>query len=289
MDFPTLTRTAYQMARHAIPGLRFDEQSFHDWAAAQGIEKPRAGHPRHRSGDGRRLRRRRSRRHRRLRAATRPQPAPQRQPGGPAPDQLDELRQTLRVRLLTGPAPKIRQYKGNGPLGAWIRVTAARIALELQEATSRRGRDLGSDAAMNALVASDGSPELMAAKAQHREMFGRELQRCFRDLDEQEKTLLRMHYLHDMGIDEMSGILRVHRATVARWLVALRKRIFDQLCGRLQVQLHQRHRHPQPDPPGPVRAGHQRPPRPGGCRRRRPRHLPGVTARSWSQQRKPME
>ena len=268
MDFPTLARTAHQIARHAIPGLRYDEQSFHDWAWSQGIEQPAlithavdlvmaaacaAGDP----GAIAAFEQQhvRSMRPSVSRVALRP-------------DQLDELRQTLRVRLLTGPTPKIRQYKGNGPLGAWIRVTAARIALELQEATSRHGRDLGSDAAMNALVASDGNPELMAAKAQHREMFKRELQRCFRELDEREKTLLRMHYLHDMGIDEMSGILRVHRATVARWLVALRKRIFDQLCGRLQIKLPERHRHPQPDPPGPVRTGHQRPPRPGGCRRR---------------------
>ena len=187
------------------------------------------------------------------------------------PDQLDELRQTLRVRLLTGPTPKIRQYKGNGPLGAWIRVTAARIALELQEATSRHGRDVGSDAAMNALVGSDANPELMAAKAQHREMFQRELQRCFRELDEQEKTLLRMHYLHDMGIDEMSA----HPARPpgdGRPLAG----------GPAQADLRsavrppadqdpERHRHPQPDPPGPLRTGHQRPPRPG----RRPR--PAVT------------
>jgi RNA polymerase sigma-70 factor (ECF subfamily) len=237
MDFPTLARTAYQMARHAIPGLRYDERSFHDWAWSQGIEQPAlishavdlvmaaacaAGDPVAISAfEQQHIR---SLRPSVSRTALRP-------------EQLDELRQMMRVRLLTGATPKIRQYKGNGPLAAWIRVTAARVALELQEATSRRGRDLGSDAAMNALVATDASPELMAAKAQHRELFGRELQRCFRELDEQEKTLLRMHYLHDMGIDEMSGILRVHRATVARWLVALRKRIFEQLCARLQIKL----------------------------------------------------
>lgn len=238
MDFPTLARNAHQLARHAIPGLRYDEQSFHDWACSQGIEQPALiGHAVDlvmaaacAAGDPAAIAAFDQQHVRSLRPSVSRTPL--------RPDQLDEVRQTLRVRLLTGPTPKIRQYKGNGPLGAWIRVTAARIALELQEATSRRGRDLGSDAAMNALVASDASPELMAAKAQHRELFKLELQRCFRELDEQEKTLLRMHYLHDMGIDDMCGILRVHRATVARWLVALRKRIFEQLCSRLQLRLH---------------------------------------------------
>src|SRR5688572_22096680 len=34
----------------------------------------------------------------------------------------DELRQQLRVKLLVGPHPKILEYKGSGPLGAWVRV-----------------------------------------------------------------------------------------------------------------------------------------------------------------------
>jgi hypothetical protein len=42
----------------------------------------------------------------------------------------DELRQTLRVRLLAGPSPKIASYKGSGPLSGWVRVVATRIALE---------------------------------------------------------------------------------------------------------------------------------------------------------------
>ena len=152
-----------------------------------------------------------------------------------SPELLDELRQTLRVRLLTGPTPRISQYKGNGPLGAWVRVTAARIALELKEASERRG--ISDSAVLDALAATGSSPELTAAKIQHRQLFRAELERCFQDLEPRDKTLLRMHFLHDMSIDEMGRILRVHRATVARWLVALRRRIFDQLCDRLAIQI----------------------------------------------------
>jgi RNA polymerase sigma-70 factor (ECF subfamily) len=237
MDLRTLARSAHELATPAIPGLRLDEAWFHDWASAHGIEPSAlASHgvdlvmaAACGAGDTGAITAFDQRFVRGLRPSVSRVPL--------RPEQLDELRQILRVRMLTGPDPKIRLYRGNGPLGAWIRVTAARIALELHEATNRHARDLGTDAAINALVASEASPELMAARSQHHELFTRELQRCFRELDEQQKTLLRMHYLHDMGIDEMSTILRVHRATVARWLVAVRKRIFDQICGSLQIEI----------------------------------------------------
>lgn len=242
MELTSLIERAHQTGSARFPAIRYELSAFRAWVLAAGVEPAAleahaadlflaaasgAGEPtavtlfdqlhvRHiRSGPGRMSLR---------------------------PDQLDELRQTLRVRLLTGQPngqpPKIQQYKGNGPLGAWVRVTTARIALELRENAGRQAaRDLGSDAAINALVASDGNPELMAAKTQHRDLFRQEIGRCFAELDERDKALLRMHYLHEMSIDDMGNILRVHRATVARWLVALRQRIFDQLCERLQLQI----------------------------------------------------
>jgi RNA polymerase sigma-70 factor (ECF subfamily) len=151
------------------------------------------------------------------------------------PELLDELRQALRVRLLIGPAPRIVQYRGTGPLGTWVRVAAARLALKLKTASDRRST---SDAVvLDALVAAGTDPELASAKTQHREMFCTELERCFENLEPREKTLLRMHFLHDMSIDEMGTILRVHRATVARWLVALRRQILASLSKRLSLHI----------------------------------------------------
>src|SRR6185295_2269441 len=46
----------------------------------------------------------------------------------PSPDLVDELRQELREKLLVGPRPKLLEYRGRGPLGAWARVVALRLA-----------------------------------------------------------------------------------------------------------------------------------------------------------------
>lgn len=152
-----------------------------------------------------------------------------------APEMLDELRQTLRVRVLTGPSPKIGHYKGSGPLGVWVRVTATRIALELKAASARP--TTSDSAVMDALVAAQTSPELAAAKLQHRDLFRTQLENCLRELAPREKALLRLHFLDRLSIDQMGIILRVHRSTVARWLIALRRRIVEQLCARMAIEI----------------------------------------------------
>ncbi len=151
------------------------------------------------------------------------------------PQLLEELEQNLRVRLLTGAQPRIARYRGAGPLGAWVRVTASRLALHLKQDADRH-RD--SDAQLiEALAASGVDPELAAAREQHRETFRAELERCFVDLPTREKALLRMHFLHRMGLDQIASVLKVHRVTVSRWMAVTRRRIFSCLCARLSLHV----------------------------------------------------
>jgi RNA polymerase sigma-70 factor (ECF subfamily) len=152
-----------------------------------------------------------------------------------APEQLDELRQQLRVRLLTGPNPRIASYQGHGPLGAWVRVAAARLALELSSGARLAAESDG--ALVDALVAAGVDPELAAAKRQFHAEFRAALEQSLSALNAREKTLLRMHFLDHLNIDEMGTVFRVHRATVARWLVAIRRQVFDVVCQKLSLEL----------------------------------------------------
>ena len=140
-------------------------------------------------------------------------------------EQLDELRQRLRVRLLTGAQPRITTFGGHGPLSAWVRVSAARLALELHAGVRTAAES--DDALVDALVAAGVDPELQAARRQFQSEFRAALEGVLVGLSAREKTLLRMHFLDHLNIDEMGAIFRVHRATVARWLVAIRKQMFD--------------------------------------------------------------
>jgi RNA polymerase sigma-70 factor (ECF subfamily) len=150
-------------------------------------------------------------------------------------DQADELRQQMRVTLLLGAQPKIGTFRGQGPLGAWVQVCAVRIALKLGAAHDR----LTSPDAnlLDGLVAQDADQELLAAKSQYRDTFQTALEECFSGLPIRQKTLLRMHFLDGMSIDEMGQVFHVHRATIARWLVAIRRDVLDQICKKISLNL----------------------------------------------------
>jgi RNA polymerase sigma-70 factor (ECF subfamily) len=153
-----------------------------------------------------------------------------------SPDLADELRQQLRLTMLTGSRPRIGNYRGQGPLAAWVRVCAARLALKLKESFDQ-GVGHADDRAIDGLLARDASPELLAAQTQHREAFERALGESFRKLPARHKTLLRMHFLDGMNIDDIGVVFRVHRATVARWLVAIRQAVVDELRASVQLEI----------------------------------------------------
>jgi len=144
---------------------------------------------------------------------------------------LDELRQRVRVKLLVGEAPAIGRYRGRGPLMVWVLVTAARVAADVAAAASVP--ESAPDTEMlDLLVSADTSPELEAVKARYRERFRAALEASLAELTAREKTLLSLHFIDGLNIDCIGAIYRVHRATVARWLVAIRARVFARLNER---------------------------------------------------------
>ncbi|HEX9294655.1 MAG TPA: hypothetical protein VF881_02440 [Polyangiaceae bacterium] len=151
---------------------------------------------------------------------------------------VDEVRQELRIRLLLGEEPRIGRYGGRGPLGAWIRVAAIRLALGLT------GRVKGGRAkeveALDALVIdrSSASPELVTIRDRYRGAFQEALERSLASLEARERTLLRMHFIDRLNIEAIGEIYRVHRATVARWLVGIRQRVLANLRQELSLNLH---------------------------------------------------
>ena len=149
------------------------------------------------------------------------------------PEEEDELRQRLRVKLLVGPTAKIRDYKGSGPLGAWVRVCALRLALDLTAAPEVLKKN---DAqALDTLMAATPGGEVMLDAERHREPFRAALQEALAALTTRDKTILRLHFLDGMNIDALGLMFQVHRATVARWLVAIRTGVLKHVRQRLAL------------------------------------------------------
>lgn len=151
------------------------------------------------------------------------------------PAEQDELLQRLRVMLLVGQNPKLLQYRGSGPLGAWVRVCALRLAIEMDASASVLRRN--DNQALDRLMVSSPESEGLLDAEHHRESFRLALQEELAALNPKEKTLLRLHFLEGMNIDALGSVFQVHRATVARWLVGIRTAVLKNVRRRLSLDL----------------------------------------------------
>jgi RNA polymerase sigma-70 factor (ECF subfamily) len=169
---------------------------------------------------------------------------------------VDELTQVVRQKLLLGEdgdPPKIADYAGRGPLDSWVRVVAVRTALSLLR---KKTGELpsGDDALMN-LPTRGHDPELDLIRARHAGDFSTAFQASLMSITAQERTILRLHFVDGLNIDQIGSVYRVHRSTVARWIARSREALlletrrqltaklnltpseFDSLMGAIQSQL----------------------------------------------------
>jgi len=137
-----------------------------------------------------------------------------------APDRFDEIRQALRTKLLVGQPPKLAQYRAAGPLGAWVRVAAVRTALDLNSADPTLGDAHLADPLVHAF-----DPEQQLIRQKYGALFQQALHSALSELTMRDRNLLRFHYVSGMTLDAIARIYHVHRATVVRWLAAVRDEI----------------------------------------------------------------
>lgn len=141
---------------------------------------------------------------------------------------VDEILQGLRAQLLLrhrDGRPGIAGFRGRGALGAWLSVSAVRAACKLL----KRGKDEKSDgdAALERLSGSARDVEGQYSKAWSKEAFTKAFAQAMAQLSARDKSLLRLHYLDSVTIDQLGGLYRTHRATAARWLAMARQRLLD--------------------------------------------------------------
>lgn len=137
--------------------------------------------------------------------------------------EVAEVAQVVREKLLVPDAagrPRILDAAGHGDLGGLVRVIAIRTALNLRRGTDRH--DALEDHAALANLAPEGDPELAAIQAQHRALIKAALEAALAALAPRQRSVLRMHLIEGLTIDEIGRAHDVHRATAARWLEHVR-------------------------------------------------------------------
>jgi RNA polymerase sigma-70 factor (ECF subfamily) len=139
---------------------------------------------------------------------------------------MDEVRQRVRVKLLVGETPGIARYAGHGPLMAFVRVTAIRVAVDTAAAAGTDART-SEEGVLESYASFVEAPEIAAIKDTYRERFRAQLEASLAALDPTEKTLLRLHVVDRLNIDAIALIYRTHRATIARRLVRIRAKVLS--------------------------------------------------------------
>lgn len=153
-------------------------------------------------------------------------------------DFASEVVQRLRTRLFTprddGGPPRIAEYRGRGPLAAWVGVTATRLGLTLLREQKRANRYDDERWAAALVAPITGDLELDYLKDTHRGDLQRALQEATERLPARERTVLRLAFVDGLTIDDIGGMYGVHRATAARWIQRGRATLLDLTRTRLR-------------------------------------------------------
>ncbi|ADO69540.1 sigma-70 family RNA polymerase sigma factor [Stigmatella aurantiaca] len=153
---------------------------------------------------------------------------------------VDEVLQVLRARLLLkrGEArARIADYSGRGPLLAWVRIIATRIAGEL---ASQQGRqdlfDEPPEVFARMLAADDPERELL--REDSRRVLMEALRKALAAMPERERALLRLHHLHGLTMDRLSAMYGESRSGVARRVIQARERLLALTHAELALRLN---------------------------------------------------
>lgn len=142
---------------------------------------------------------------------------------------VDEVRQALRERILVGVGgrrPKILDYSGRGPLGAWFRVTVVRQALDLIE--KEKAHQPAADGFDEDQLAATVDPELIAIRQRHLPQFREAFRSALASLDLRERNLLRFYLVDGLNIGRIGEIFGKSRATVGRMVVDTREKLLEE-------------------------------------------------------------
>ncbi len=162
--------------------------------------------------------------------------------GSLPPATVDEVLQVLRQRLLLGVGgapPRIAEYAGRGPLGAWVRIVAGRIVGAMSHREGRQEHFGEPPEALERLLAPD-DPERDLLRADSREALSQSLRAALAGLPERERALLRLHHLHGLSMDRLATMYGESRSGIARHVAQARERLLrltrHQLAARWKLE-----------------------------------------------------
>jgi RNA polymerase sigma-70 factor (ECF subfamily) len=130
----------------------------------------------------------------------------------------------VRERLLAGEPPYVTSAVGRGSLASLVAVIALRAAVDWLRASHRATQRHAGEPAGDDLVAS-GDPARDHLRARYRAEAKAAFEAAVAELEARERTILRLHLVDGLTIDDLAGLYQIHRATAARQLERARERV----------------------------------------------------------------
>jgi RNA polymerase sigma-70 factor (ECF subfamily) len=152
------------------------------------------------------------------------------------PEVIDDTLQLLREKLLvaTGQPSRLESYSGHGPIGAWLRVSALRLALS---ARRKLQPALAPDDELAAVLDLTPNAEVKVLAAQLGTDLRAALQAALAAQPARIRSVLRLYYADGHGVEDIGRVYKVHASTVSRWLAKARADILAHTRGELLQRL----------------------------------------------------
>jgi len=151
---------------------------------------------------------------------------------------VDEVRQrVLELLFIGGPSssPRIVQYKGQGPLGAWLRTMSKRLALRL--AGVEHAERLVSEEALVNELADSCDQELALLRAHYSEVFRSALVAALREIPARERVLLQLSLVGGVSTVRIGKMYHLNQSTISRQLQRAAAKTFDIVRQKLRAEL----------------------------------------------------
>jgi RNA polymerase sigma-70 factor (ECF subfamily) len=141
---------------------------------------------------------------------------------------MQDALQAIDVRLFSGERPRIESYSGKGPLAAWLRVLAVRVALDTVGEAGQTVPVAEPTPSVASLL-ERASPELMAMRSEHKVALAAALEDAVAALPARDKTILRLHLVDGLTLSGIGALYGVNRSTTMRWLAKIRLQVVAHL------------------------------------------------------------
>lgn len=139
---------------------------------------------------------------------------------GLSSDELNEVRQRVRIRLFVAERekiPVILHCAGTGRLRGLLRVTAVRETIRLRKKTA--------PSELTPALLGEIEFDIRGLDRQRHELAKQAFVCAAAGLEPRDRTLLRLHYTRGVSGARLAKMYNVHRATAVRWLDGARTRL----------------------------------------------------------------